>query len=98
MNKDSVIFGLIVGTLLPLAAYGILLTIMDGLDTAGILYKDQLAGDFRTRTLSLVAIGFNIFPMQYFYKNHATNSMRGMVFPTLIFCGIWVYKFLDLLF
>jgi len=32
-------------------------------------------------------------PLQYFYKKYWDNAMRGIVFPTLIFVGLWMYLY-----
>ena len=97
MKKDHFITGFIVGLLWPIMVYGILLTLMDLLDSMDILYKHQLAQDFHTRTLSLVALGCNVFAMQYFNKKKWTNAMRGLIIPTLVMAVIWFIKFKDVL-
>jgi hypothetical protein len=78
--------------------YGILLSLMDGLHSFEIVDKDNFASDFRTRTLTLVAIGCNAFFMQYFNNKKWTNSMRGLILPTMIYIAVWLINFFDLLF
>lgn len=98
MLKDKFIIGLLVAIACPVAAYGILLAGLDLLETSGIIAKSNFASDFATRTLSLVAIGCNAFFMQYFNNRRMTNAMRGMVLPTMIMAGIWLYVHYDILF
>ena len=98
MNKDKFIIGLLAGLLWPVMVYGILLTGLDLLDSSGVISKTSFASDFHTRTLSLVAIGCNIFFMQYFNKKRMYNAMRGMVLPTMVMAIAWLYTFYDVLF
>jgi len=98
LKKDKFIIGLVVAILWPIMMYGILLTLLDLLDSSGIISKTNFAADFHTRTLSLVAIGSNAFFMQYFNKHKLYNSMRGMVIPTMIMAFVWLYMFYDVLF
>ena len=93
LKKDHFLTGFLVGIIWPVMVYGILLTIMDLLDSLDILSAHQLAQDFHTRTLSLVAVGCNVFAMQYFNKKKWVNSMRGLIIPTLVFAVIWFIKF-----
>jgi hypothetical protein len=96
--KNHILTGILTGTLFPLVAYGFLLSIFDLLDSQDILYKHQLSSDFAERTLSLVALGCNVFPMQLFKKKNHYESMRGLAFPTMLFAIIWLVKFYDVLF
>lgn len=98
MLKDKFIIGFLVAIACPVAAYGILLTLIDLLDTMQIIPKSNFASDFNTRTLSLVAIGCNVFFMQYFNRRRMINAMRGMVIPTMVMAGIWLYMHYDMLF
>ena len=97
-KKDHFLTGFIVAIISPIIFYGILLTLLDMLDSSGILTRDQLATDFHTRTLSLVALGCNAFFMNYFNKKKWINAMRGMVIPTLALAGYWLYLHYDKLF
>lgn len=92
-RKDLFWIGLIAGTLVPVAAYGILLLIYDGLEEWAVISDIGFAEDFRTRTLILFAICANIFVLNYFRKRYMDNSMRGVVFPTLLFMLGWFYFF-----
>lgn len=90
-KKDSFLIGLLSATAAPIACYGILLLIYDTLDHSGIISDIGFASDFRTRTLMLFSICANLILMNVFRKRHMDNSMRGVVFPTMIFIAIWFY-------
>ncbi len=89
--------GFLVGLLWPIMVYGILLGLLDLLESLEIIGRHQFASDFHTRTLTLVAIGCNVFFMQYFNKKRWINSMRGLVIPTLIYAVVWFINFREVL-
>lgn len=84
---DRFITGFIVGIMVPIAAYGILLTVYD------LLVETVLTGSqgFRERSLALFALCFNLLPFHYFRRRHMDNAMRGMIIPTMIYVVLWVY-------
>lgn len=90
---NSVLTGIIVGLVLPFVGYAILLLIYDQIDTWILKNSEGIQGDFRERTIGLIAIILNVLPLQYFYKKYWDNAMRGIVFPTLIFVGLWMYMY-----
>ena len=94
-KRDHFLTGFVVAIISPIIFYGVLLTILDGMDSMGILGRDQLAADFHTRTLSLVALGCNALFMNYFNKKRWINAMRGMIIPTLALAGYWFYTYYD---
>lgn len=89
MKYDRFITGFIVGILVPIAAYGILLTIYD------LMVEMALTGSegFRERSLALFALCFNLLPFHYFRRRYMDNAMRGMIIPTMIYVGLWIYFF-----
>jgi len=97
-NKNSFINGILVGFLIPIVTFGVLMLIYTGLESAGVIGQGTLSENFRVRTMAIVAIGFNAFAMNRFQKRRFTDSMRGVVIPTIVFVIIWmVYFGLDLL-
>lgn len=91
LRKDAFILGFIVALIVPVVAYGLLLTIYDFLDAQHIISDAGMAGDFRTRTLGLFAICCNLIPLTIYRRMHNDNTMRGMVFPTMLYVGAWFY-------
>ncbi len=96
LNKDTFPTGIIAATLLPVIAYVALTIIFDGLDEAGLASTDGFSPYFRERTTGIVAIGANAILMNYFNKLRHTNSVRGVVLPTFLYIGFWVYYFKDI--
>ena len=76
---------------MPFASYGILLVIYDQLDQWGIFNPAGMTGNFRERTIALIAIICNVIPLQIFNRKLFLDAMRGIVFPTLIYVVLWMY-------
>lgn len=98
LNKDTFLVGLIAATILPIITYFALGIIYNGLEEAGIASTEGFSLYFRERTTGIVAIGANAILMNYLSKSRHVNSVRGVVFPTLVFIGIWIYLFKDIVF
>ena len=96
MKKNHFITGFIVGIISPFVVYGILLTIFDGLINMGVLDEFRMSVDLKTRTLPLVALCTNAIWMQFFNRRHMTESMRGLVLPTLVLAGWWFWRHHDI--
>lgn len=93
-QKNAIWVGLLLGLLVPFVAYALLLTIFEQLEMTGIVSRDGLSPQFRERTLSVVAIGLNVFIFNYYARRRFfVNTMRGMVIATVICVGIWAAIF-----
>ncbi|MEP7197296.1 MAG: hypothetical protein ABI851_12315 [Saprospiraceae bacterium] len=90
---DHILTGIFCGLVIPFVGYAILLTIYDYLDDKEILNSAGMAANFRERTIGLIAIVLNVLPLQYFNKINWLNAMRGIVFPTLLLVGLWMYLY-----
>lgn len=88
---NHVLTGILIGIVTPFVMYGILLSIYDFLDARDILNAEGFAFNFRERTIGLLAIVSNLFPLHIFNRKNWHNAMRGIVFPTLIYVGLWMY-------
>ncbi len=98
-NKNNLILGIILGVCAPIVGYALLLMLFDGLTSLGLIDEVSGAGmDQRTRTLTIIGICTNIIPFEIFRKKRFENTMRGLVFPTIIYVGVWIYMFKDVLF
>ena len=93
LDKDNFVLGLIIGMCLPVAAYGIMLTIVDFADSQLLPPDISVSRGFRERTLSVIAICSNLIPFHIYNKRYASNTMRGMIPPTLIWVGIWFWMY-----
>lgn len=98
-ERDSFPIGLLLGALFPVIGYLCLDFIVGMLvDQGTIAGLSGSAYDKRMRTVLLIAICFNLIPFTFAQKNRYDNTMRGIVFPTLIYVGYWVYRYYDTLF
>lgn len=92
-SRNSFILGLVIGICVPVAAYGILLTLYDFLDAQLLASDIGFAPEFRTRTLMLIAICTNLVPFHLYHRRRADDTMRGLIFPTIVYVGAWFYVF-----
>lgn len=90
---DKVWVGILAGLLLPLFWYFILISLFESMETMGWLEPGRVAMDFRHRTSALVALCLNILPLQIFKTQYMDGAMRGVIFPTVIYVGLWLYLF-----
>lgn len=85
--------GIIFGLLIPFVLYAVLLSVSDFIAGSDYAIEKGMILGFRKRTLALLAILGNIIPMQIFYNKRIDNGMRGIVFPTILYSGLWIYWF-----
>lgn len=84
--------GLAAGLVVPFVGYAILLLILEQLDGSS-LSDTGLNFNFRTRTLSLLALAMNLLPLRYFLRRESCNGVRGIVLATILYGVVWVYFF-----
>ncbi len=92
-DKNSILRGTLIGLVLPIATFALLYLIFEGLESSGWVSTKGFSPDFRQRTLAIVAIGLNVFPLKRFQKQRFTESMRGVVIATSVFIIAWVAYF-----
>ncbi|MCB9309980.1 MAG: hypothetical protein H6567_07985 [Lewinellaceae bacterium] len=94
IEKNSIIFGILIGVLTPIVGFIIIETIFDLLIKQGIM-ADVTASisERRFRSMTLFALCFTLIPIHIAKNNRWDLMMRGMVFPILIYGGAWVIKF-----
>ncbi|NOT38323.1 MAG: hypothetical protein HOP11_13200 [Saprospiraceae bacterium] len=85
--------GIVVGIAVPFVMYAILLSVYDFLDSHDILNGQGFAANFRERTIGLLAIVSNLIPLHFFNRKNWQDAMRGIVFPTLLYVGLWMYLY-----
>lgn len=99
MERNSVFTGLVIGAIVPVIGYVIVEAIFELLTAINIL--DYVATDGMSRskkTIALLAICFNLIPINVAKAKKWDDTMRGIVFPTLLYVGFWVYQFAAVLF
>lgn len=97
-DRNNIWIGLGIGLLIPFIGYALLLVLYEQLETAGIGSSTGFSPDFRQRTLAVIAICLNIFPVNRFRRYRMTESMRGVVFATTAYVLLWVVYFANSLF
>ena len=97
-KKNSVINGILVGVLLPPITYILLGAIFMYMKDFGWIPQNAFNPIFPNRTIAIVSIAINAIAMNIFQKRKLGESLRGIVFPTLIYVIVWLVMFWDLLF
>ena len=98
LNRNNVLVGILLGLLIPVMSYFFIDSIFNLLDQLGIMDPDGFSFTWRERTTSLLAICTNLIPFQLYKMKRYDQSMRGLIFPTLILVFYWIYYFQDVFF
>jgi len=97
-HPDRLWIGLIIGLVVPFVGLGLLLTFYEWLEDAGLATAVGLSRNFRVRTLSILALALNLIPFTIYNRKFYVHTMRGIIFPTLLYVATWVWFFNDELF
>ena len=99
MDKNSIFTGLVLGAIVPVLGYIAVEFIFGILTQMGLMdYVSSSGSTRRMRTLFLIGICCNLIPFNVARRNKWDNTMRGIVFPTLLYVGFWIYKYSAVLF
>lgn len=99
MEKDSVFTGIIIGMLTPVIGYFVVESIFALLTHFELMeYVSSSGSSKRQRTLALLGICCSLIPFHIAKRNYWNQTLRGIVFPTLIYVVAWIYYFKDVLF
>jgi len=96
---NNILIGLLIGVCVPIVGYAIFMMIFEAMESAGVM-DEVTSGSAakRGRTLALLGICSNIIPFEIFRKKRLDNTMRGLVIPTVIYIGIWIFTYKHILF
>lgn len=92
-HPDRLWIGLIIGLFIPFIGLGILLSFYEWLEEAGLASPIGLSQQFRLRTLSILALALNLIPFTIYNRQYYIHTMRGIIFPTLLYVAVWVWYF-----
>ncbi|MFN0216781.1 MAG: hypothetical protein ACKVT2_21200 [Saprospiraceae bacterium] len=92
-QQDKIWVGLLYGTLLPLAGFFLLYNIFSLLEIKGAASSAGFSENFRERTLAIVAIALNLFPLSRFRSLRWERSMRGVVIATSLLALAWFFLY-----
>lgn len=99
IDKNSVFTGLVVGAIVPVLGYFAVEFIFGILTEMGLMeYVTGTGSSRRMRTLALLGICSNLIPFHICKNKRWNDTMRGIVFPTLLYVGFWLYQYGALLF
>ena len=92
-DLDKIWIGLLSGLVVPFVGYAVLLQILEYLGSSSMMQDTIFNFDFRPRTLALLAIALNLLTLRYFKHRGGEQTIRGIVFATLIYAGCWFYYY-----
>lgn len=92
-QKNNLLYGLLIGLLLPAIGFTIIYFGYAMLESGGVVSERGFSTFFRERTSAVIAICLNLLPLNRFMKARATQSMRGIVLSTVILVAVWVIYF-----
>ncbi len=90
LNRNHISTGLILGLVLPTVVFLILYQIFTILEMRGAASGTGLSENFRERTLAIVALAINVWPMRIFQNRRWEAAVRGIVVATTILAVSWV--------
>lgn len=93
-TKDTIFVGLALGAVIPVLGFIITEFIFGVLASYGLMDEGGVGiYSGRTRTIALIALCFNLLPFNFAKNRRWDNTMRGIVFPTLIYVGLWLWTY-----
>jgi len=94
IEKNSFIFGLVLGCIVPVLGFVAIEFIFNLLTDSGLMDEvSQSTSGRRYRTMTLIALCTILIPFNIAISKKWDQTIRGMVFPILIYAGAWVYRF-----
>ena len=98
-NRNSLIIGLALGAIVPVVGYIVVDFIFNSLVNMGLMEEVKImAYSSRERIITLLALCCNLIPFNISRKRRWDHTMRGIIFPTLIYVGFWLYRYHAVLF
>jgi hypothetical protein len=93
MHLNSILAGILLGLIIPFVGYAVLLELNDYLAANPIPLGNNVFDGFSQRLLAIMAICLNLLPFRYFRTNRYDEGLRGVVFPTVLYVGVWMVYF-----
>lgn len=94
LERNSIMTGLVLGCIVPVLGYMIVQFIFDTLTQFGWMDAVTATSEGRRmRTLALLGICCNLIPFNISKNKKWDQTMRGIIFPTLIYVAAWIYRF-----
>lgn len=93
LSKNEIWAGLLIGIVLPIAGFMLLMQIFQLLEIKGAASGAGLSENFRERTLAIVAIAFNLIPINLYRRRRWDRAIRGVVIATGVLALAWVGRY-----
>ncbi|MFZ1750029.1 MAG: hypothetical protein WAU01_07550 [Saprospiraceae bacterium] len=94
LERNSILTGFVIGCLFPVLGFVLVEFIFNTLTHYGLMAEVSAStAGRRFRTIALIALCTNLIPFNYAKNRKSDHTMRGIVFPTLIYVMAWLYKF-----
>lgn len=99
LERNSIFTGLVIGCIVPVLGFMVVQFIFNTLTQFGWMEAvTASSASRRMRTLALLGICCNLIPFNICKNRRWDQTMRGIIFPTLIYVAAWIYKFYGELF
>jgi len=99
MNRNSTLFGFCMGVVAPVLGFFLVRGAFDLMVNFNLMdYSSMDMGSKRLRTVTLIAICFNILLLQRFKSKQEAPVVKGIAMATMLYAGVWVFMFAKSLF
>lgn len=99
LERNSIVTGLVLGCIVPILGFLLVEFIFNTLTNFGLMeVVTESTSQRRFRTLALLGICSNLIPFNIAKNRKWDQTMRGIIFPTLVYVAAWVYRFYSELF
>jgi hypothetical protein len=93
INWNSILMGIVLGLVIPFVGYALFLSLNDWFAASPIPLGNSSFDGFSQRLLGILSICLNLLPFRYFRLNRYDEGLRGVVFPTVLYVGVWMMYF-----
>lgn len=93
LDKDSVLFGIVLGACIPFVGFATIKMLFEQLSTLEFLNPEVRTIVFRERTIAILAICLNLIPFNLYKNWRFDNTMRGVLLATFVYVFAWVWYF-----
>ena len=93
MQRNTILFGIVVAVITPVVAYFVLTLLNQGLEALDLQTRSGGAFSLSRRLILLMSVCANVLPFEYFRKYRFDNALRGVVVPTLVYLFAWAFTY-----
>jgi hypothetical protein len=91
--------GILIGAIIPVLSFTVVEFVFNFMVQYDIIAPAPMSMDGRRmRTIALISICCNLIPFNIFKNKKWDSSLRGIVFPTLVYVIGWLFKYSSQLF